>query len=126
MSRSTKLTLYIVGIVAAVAILIVYASFDPAHNPFPRCIFLSLSGLKCPGCGSQRAIHAILHGEFAQAWHYNAALIISMPLLVALALGSLFKSRFPAIYNRLNGSVVIWSAFILIIGWWIARNIFDW
>ncbi|MDE6048536.1 MAG: DUF2752 domain-containing protein [Paramuribaculum sp.] len=126
MTRNTKLTLYICGIVGIAAILLLYASFDPAHNPFPRCIFLSLSGLKCPGCGSQRALHAIIHGNILQAWHYNAALMVSIPLLALLCFSGIAKNRFPTLYNRMNGRIVIWNVFFLTIGWWIARNIFDW
>lgn len=126
MTRSVKLTLYTGGIVALAAILLLYASFDPSSNPFPRCIFLSLSGLKCPGCGSQRALHAIMHGDLASAWHYNAVLIISVPLLALLSFGSLYKKRYPRLYNRLNSGTVIWTVFAITIGWWILRNIFDW
>ncbi|NQU85072.1 MAG: DUF2752 domain-containing protein [Mariniphaga sp.] len=28
---------------------------------FPECIFYSVTGYYCPGCGSQRAIHSFLH-----------------------------------------------------------------
>ncbi|MDE6460016.1 MAG: DUF2752 domain-containing protein [Paramuribaculum sp.] len=126
MTRNARLTLYIGGIVALASFLLIYASFDPAHNPFPRCIFLSLSGLKCPGCGSQRALHALMHGNLAQAWHYNSILILSLPLLALLGFGSLYKNRYPRLYNRLNGSTVIWTVFAITIGWWILRNIFDW
>lgn len=126
MTRSVRLTLLTGGIVACTAILLIYASFDPAHNPFPRCIFLSLSGLKCPGCGSQRALHAILHGNISQAWHYNAVLILSVPLLALLGFSNIYKNRFPRLYNSLNGSTVIWTVFVVTVGWWILRNIFNW
>lgn len=126
MTRRVKLTLTISGIVALAAILLLYAGLNPADNPFPRCVFLSLTGFKCPGCGSQRALHALLHAEFGQAWHYNPLLIISIPFLALLAFSQVMKRRFTKLYNNLNGSMVIWTVFIIVIAWWIFRNIFDW
>ena len=53
-------------VLVAVALLCaagIYYFYDPSLNGFfPRCPFLSITGWRCPGCGSQRAIHAILHG----------------------------------------------------------------
>ncbi len=64
------------------AALILYAHFDPEDGGlFPRCIFLQLTGFKCPGCGSQRALHQLLHGNLAAAFHYNAFLVILLPYL---------------------------------------------
>ncbi len=126
MTRPVKLTLIVSGIVALVAILLLYASFNPANHPFPRCIFLSLTGLKCPGCGSQRALHALMHANIIQAWHYNPLLIVSIPFLALLVFSQLMKHRFTKLYNNLNGGIVIWTVFIIVVAWWILRNIFDW
>ena len=51
--------------------VVVYFTFDPS-NPslskyFPKCPFYSLTGLKCPGCGTQRALHEIPNGDIAGA-----------------------------------------------------------
>ncbi|PRD46386.1 DUF2752 domain-containing protein [Sphingobacterium haloxyli] len=60
----------------------IYYTFDPAaHSWFPQCPFKALTGLDCPGCGSQRAAHAILHGDFVGAFHYNALLLPFIPYL---------------------------------------------
>lgn len=48
---------------------------------FPSCPFHKLTGLFCPGCGSQRAISSLLHLNLKQAVHYNILLVISLPLL---------------------------------------------
>ena len=45
---------------------VLFFFLDPAkHTIFPRCVFNSLTGYYCPGCGSQRAIHSMLHLDFA-------------------------------------------------------------
>lgn len=122
-----KLTIGLLLGVALATALIVYFLFDPATTPFPRCPFLMLTGLKCPGCGSQRAIHSLLHLDIAAAWRYNALLVLSIPYLLLLVVaewgGAQRESR---LYRALNREWLIWSYFALVIAWWIARNIFGW
>ncbi|ROT09608.1 DUF2752 domain-containing protein [Muribaculaceae bacterium Isolate-104 (HZI)] len=126
MTLSRKNILCAVVAVALLAAIIVYATFDPSVSPFPRCIFLQITGLKCPGCGSQRAIHALLHGDIAGAWAFNAALVLSIPVAIAMYAAEFTRNRCPALHNRLNGYVAIRAAFVLLVAWWIVRNIFDW
>ena len=33
------------------------------------CLFHQFTGLSCPGCGTQRALFALLHGHPLAAWH---------------------------------------------------------
>jgi len=52
--------------------IILLRVFDPATSGiFPPCPIRYLTGLYCPGCGSLRAMHALLHGELARAWAMN-------------------------------------------------------
>jgi len=60
---------------------VIYFLFDPARYPFPRCPLNLLTGLYCPGCGSQRATYALLHGHVAQAAGLNLLAVASLPLL---------------------------------------------
>ena len=122
-----KLTIGLLLGVALATALAVYFLFDPATTPFPRCPFLMLTGLKCPGCGSQRAIHSLLHLDIAAAWRYNALLVLSIPYVLLLVVaewgGARRESR---LYRALNREWLIWSYFALVIAWWVARNIFGW
>jgi hypothetical protein len=62
---------------AAVAMLFF---FNPARYGFyPNCVFHSITGLDCPGCGSLRAIHELLHGNVAAAIRLNALFVASLP-----------------------------------------------
>ncbi len=55
---------------------------DPAAAGWmPPCPFHALTGLQCPGCGSLRAIHSLLHGHGAQALAYNPLTCIGLPFL---------------------------------------------
>jgi len=61
--------------------------FNPAtHGFYPACIFHSLTGWNCPGCGATRALHALLHGNVRLALRDNALFVA---LLAGLALYSL-------------------------------------
>jgi len=47
-------------IVAGIASLFFF--LDPEEQRlFPKCVFHSVTGYYCPGCGSQRAIYSLLH-----------------------------------------------------------------
>ncbi len=68
---------------AAVAYLVALFAFNPqVDNIFPKCPLYALAGLKCAGCGTQRAIHCLLHGDILQAVRYNCFLTIFAPLFV--------------------------------------------
>ncbi|HEX2736782.1 MAG TPA: DUF2752 domain-containing protein [Acidimicrobiia bacterium] len=57
---------------------------DPRHGVYPLCPFHAVTGLWCPGCGSTRALHAILHGHLTTALHDNAVFVLAVPALLAL------------------------------------------
>jgi Protein of unknown function (DUF2752) len=68
--------------VAGVAVAAL-ALFDPATSGvFPPCPVLYLTGWYCPGCGSLRAIHQLLHGNLWAAWAMNPLTVILLPFLL--------------------------------------------
>jgi hypothetical protein len=57
--------------------------FNPSqYSFFPICIFHQVTGLHCPGCGAQRALHSLFHGQLLLALHYNPLFIIALPFLL--------------------------------------------
>ena len=113
--------------IAAVLLIVVYCLLDPAKMPFfPRCPFVLLTGLKCPGCGSQRAIHQLLNLNIAEAFRYNAMLVLCIPLLAFYAIAEIFKRRFPGLYRAALNKWMGYGIFAAFILWWILRNIFGW
>lgn len=118
-------------ITVVIALLLVfgfiYFAVDPASsNVFPRCTFLTLTGYKCPGCGSQRAIHALLHGDVAEAFRYNAMLLVSIPWIALCLYAESQRVRNPRLYVRLNAPLLIWLFLAMVLIWWLLRNIFNW
>jgi hypothetical protein len=67
---------------AGVAAAMVLFVFDPSQHPFfPVCAFHRMTGLLCPGCGSLRAMHQLLHGHLATAFRFNPLLMICLPFV---------------------------------------------
>ena len=67
---------------AAIAALAgaVYLYFHNPHSyPLP-CVFYSLTGFYCPGCGAGRASYSLLHGRFLDAFCYNPVMTVLLPL----------------------------------------------
>lgn len=113
--------------VIVIAGIVIYSTFDPSTvGFFPRCTFLTLTGLKCPGCGTQRAIHALLHGNFLEAVRFNAMMVASVPLLALYGYAEIVRKSKPRFYNKVNSTPIILTIFVLVVLWWILRNVFGW
>ena len=121
-------TLVIVGCVVVLLVFgFIYYALDPASSTFfPRCPFLSFTGYKCPGCGSQRAIHALLNGDVAGAFRFNAFLLIAIPWIALCLFAEGCRTRNPRLYARLNSPLLIWLFLVMTLLWWLLRNIFNW
>src|SRR6266478_9480238 len=56
--------------------------FEPGQSGyFPPCPFRTLTGLNCPGCGTTRCLHQLLHGHFVAAFELNPLMVLTLPLL---------------------------------------------
>jgi hypothetical protein len=99
--------------------------FDPAICGFyPPCPFHKLTGLYCPGCGSLRAIHQLLHGNLTAALGLNPFMVLSLPFMGywLISRGVLAVRNRPLI-NVIVPSFWIWLLLISILLFWILRNI---
>ncbi len=84
-----------------------------------------LTGLSCPGCGSQRAVHAMMEGDFKAAFGFNALFMLEIPLLGLLGISRLLGNRTPRLQRLLSARFFILFILTTIIIWTIVRNIFD-
>lgn len=70
---------------SSIAVAALIYRFPPQEYEFyPRCPFYALTHLDCPGCGATRAVAALLHGHWAAALQYNAAVTMLLPVAVFL------------------------------------------
>jgi len=69
------------GVALCTVGILAYFVFDPTKVAiFPPCMFHQFTGLDCPGCGAQRALHQLLHGNLIAAVRFNAMFVFSLPL----------------------------------------------
>ena len=122
--RSGRFLRILLGIgapaVIALVCFLVYA--DRLTVP---CVFYELTGFYCPGCGSGRAVYAILHGSLRESFRYNPMLyILGIPSSVVLLLEYL-RLVFPSLHRKpvFIPPPVVTGCAVLLIAYWIARNI---
>ncbi|MBO5748278.1 MAG: DUF2752 domain-containing protein [Muribaculaceae bacterium] len=119
-SRHKRLAIILI----IVGLIIVYAIFDPTTSAlFPQCFFLKLTGWQCPGCGSQRMLHALLQGDIVAAWHYNAFLLAMSPVILFMVWLEIRRFHHPRLYRNFYSLPFIFSVIVLTLAWLIVRNI---
>jgi hypothetical protein len=111
---------------SAAALLIVAAgvwvlfTFPPASTPYyPKCAFRSLTGFDCPGCGTTRALHHLLHGRVEEAFLLNPMLFAIM-IAAACAVPSLVRGERPGFLSK---PWFGWGSLVVVCGWWVVRNL---
>jgi hypothetical protein len=108
-----------------IGVAVLFFVLDPnKHTIFPKCMFHSLTGAYCPGCGSQRALHSLLHLDMAGVVNYNflflpAALFILYHYLHPL-LNKLFGWKLPNLFYK---KYTPWVVFAVVVAFWIMRNL---
>lgn len=125
--RRTRLTrkALIAALLAAAlpALAAVYYFVDPASSVWvPKCPFRLLTGLDCPACGTQRALHAVLHGAWAEAMACNPFLVISLPYLALVVFTTLRRPGGKSALRYVQHPVTVRIYLAAIVAWWILRN----
>jgi hypothetical protein len=114
--------------IIALALLLIYGWFDPSTSHFfPKCPVKSLTHYDCPGCGSQRAIHALLNFEFREAFRQNALLVLALPYLTLGVFFNLIKKPSENMMrwrNRLFGHHATLIVLGIVIAFAVLRNVF--
>lgn len=112
-------------LVGIIALAVLFFLLNPSeHQLFPRCVFHSLTGYYCPGCGSQRAIHNLLHLNIAGVISNN---ILFLPAVLVVAyhysyplLNKKFGWKLPDILYK---KYTPWIIFGIILLFWLLRNL---
>ena len=114
------------ALLAAFAVAVVMLRvFDPATSRiFPPCPVRYLTGWYCPGCGSLRAIHHLLHGNLHAAWAMNPLTVVLLPFLAyGLASFALFEIRGEGLPQPVLRAAWIRALCAAILLFGIARNL---
>lgn len=125
----TKRRIRLVVTVVALVLLVPGLTLLYLYNPeevsfFPPCMSKLITHYDCPGCGTTRALHNLLHGNIAAAWHYNRFLFVAVPFVIFLAAGMYSRPG-----SRLRrASEWRWLApltLVVVVAWWVLRNVFQ-
>ena len=114
-------------IAAAVALIAVYMFLVELTGFMPRCPIKMITGFDCPGCGSQRALHALLAGDISGCVRHNFLLPFTAAYLTVCALHWIYPAgrRLTALYSRLTSSAALLGVLAVTVVWTIARNAFS-
>ncbi|MEO6817707.1 MAG: DUF2752 domain-containing protein [Edaphobacter sp.] len=111
---------------AAVALAaVVLMRFPPGQYSFyPQCPIYRYLHLQCPGCGTTRALAALLHGHIAEAMRLNALTTLLAPFAVIYAAVCYrrFLRRKPIQLPRLPSSAV-YAGLVAAVLFAIVRNL---
>ncbi|TJY64564.1 DUF2752 domain-containing protein [Sphingobacterium alkalisoli] len=124
---SKRLYFFVLIFLGLVGLLLLYKYINPIeHALFPKCPVKHATGLDCPGCGGQRALHYLLNGQLSQAFAQNQLLFFLAPYIVTgfyLQLVPKPTSRELKLRKFLYGYRAIQILLVLIIAFTIIRNI---
>ena len=105
--------------VLVIIFLSLYFLFNPStSNFFPKCPFHTITGLYCPGCGSQRAIHDMMHLNIFEAINHNALMFFTFTFGIGLYMYS--KKKFSGLIHHPKSPFIIFGVIFL---FGVLRNI---
>ncbi|HEU4635676.1 MAG TPA: DUF2752 domain-containing protein [Edaphobacter sp.] len=106
----------ILAVVVAAAVLLL---FPPAQYSFyPQCPIHQYLGILCPGCGSTRALAALLHGQLREALRLNLLTTLAIPLAFLWKL--VCRKPLRLIQPR---RWAVWMTFTVIAAFTVMRNL---
>jgi hypothetical protein len=119
-------TLRYASYVVLAAVLAAFLGFAFANGqrpgPFVPCVFHSLTGLYCPGCGMFRMACHLAHLRIGAAFACNPLGFIVLPCLTAV----LVLQRFPrgrALVAKADRYAVTRVLLAAVVAFWVLRNI---
>ena len=98
--------------------------FEPGKTGvFPVCPFRALTGLNCPGCGTTRGLHQLLHGNVIAAFEFNPLTMLLLPVaayaLVSYTRSSITARPLPQFHIPTK---YVWLCVVVVLGFWVFRN----
>lgn len=94
MRSSSYRSVCLICLIALLFAAIYLARHDPVQMHWMvRCPVHHLSGLKCPGCGTLRAVYSLIHGDLSSALQFNLLSVLMIPLLAIELIFGAIKDR---------------------------------
>lgn len=108
-----------------IGLFIFYFIVDPEKVDFMlSCPLYKTTGYYCPGCGSQRAFHHLLHGNFMGALSNNFLFILAiiglLYYIAILAINYFWNRKLKNIFTLKVVKIIL---LIIVLLFFIARNL---
>lgn len=82
------------------------------------CLNKKLFGFECMGCGLQRSLSFLIHGEFVAAFKMYPAIYTLIPLALAIVTSFFYKVKY---INKIINILAIISVLIIIVSFIIKK-----
>ena len=103
--------------------LCLYLGHPAEYAWLPSCPFRAWTELLCPGCGTLRATHYFLNGQFSTAFRFQPLLFSLLPILVLLAGKVLYENLRNISITLPLESQFYWLILVVIGLFFVLRNI---
>ena len=111
-------------------VFFLFALFYAFVNPFNHdlsltgCFFYQNTGIFCPGCGLQRALHAFFTGDFALAFSMNPLVFLALVILCIDFLFLLLKwERLRLVPPIVNSHAALITIVVILVLFMVLRNV---
>ena len=64
-------------------VFIAYYVFNHYTGIYIPCIFYTITGLKCPGCGITHCLFELMHFNIKEAFNHNQLVFIYLPFIIS-------------------------------------------
>ena len=111
--------------VLCAAFACVFALFVYKFGTMAPCIFHKLTGLYCPGCGTGRAVGALLHLDIIAAVRYNVLFVVFLPFVIYCLMAfylHFLVGRSVIPIPKVHGGVAV-AVLVVIVAYAVLRNI---
>ena len=111
-----------------VVIILVVVGYYFLLNPYEQdyffisCPFYQISGYQCPGCGSQRAFHELLHLRIFEAIKQNVLFVLAIPYVLVIFYTSFHQEKYRKLRQMLMGNKTLLILLVVAILFGIFRN----
>jgi len=116
---------YFLILIFGIGLIVLYFLVNPRNvELFPKCPLYVTTGIYCPGCGSQRAIHHLLNFNFYGVVQQNILFIFGLLIIIYFwtikGLNLIFNKKY---YNYIYHPKTPIIILIFVVLFWILRNI---
>lgn len=87
------------------------------------CMFQSLTGLYCPGCGGTRAVRSLLRGDLRMSFQYHPLVLYTVfVFLLEMVLRAVSKRWKRPMDHEKRVRILILTGAVIVVANWIFKN----